>query len=169
MGIKRTVNRARIGRNGICSSGWHSIEIESTLERAAEVEAQILEDCKSCCFQERDFFALKLGLEEAIINAVKHGNKLDPNKHVHIQYRVTPERVDVEIEDEGPGFNPAAVPDPTDEAHLDVPGGRGLLLMRAYMSNVVFNSAGNKVTLTKFNDNPPTASPAAPQQRVAYG
>jgi serine/threonine-protein kinase RsbW len=53
----------------------------------------------------------------------------------------------VEIEDRGPGFDPGAVPDPTLEQNLEIPSGRGLMLMRAYMTSVTFNPAGNRVRL----------------------
>ena len=84
---------------------------------------------------------------------------MNPEKHVRVQYCVTPRRVDVLVEDEGPGFNPAAIADPTASENLCVDHGRGILLMRAYMNSVVFSPSGNRVTLTKFNDAvPPQAS-----------
>ncbi len=131
---------------------WITVEFCSCLNKARCVECEILNACKDHHFREEDLFAIKLALEEALVNAVKHGNKLDPQKIVRIQYRVANHRVDITIEDQGPGFNPAELPDPTAEENLEMTSGRGILLMRAYMSCVVFNPAGNKVTLTKFND-----------------
>jgi len=131
---------------------WTVVAFGSCLSKAEEVEDAIVARCRACCFSEHDIFALKLALEEALVNACKHGNKMDPCKQVKVQYRITPQRVDVAVEDEGCGFNPGEVADPTTDENLEKCHGRGLLLMRAYMSNVVFNSAGNKVTMTKFNE-----------------
>lgn len=131
---------------------WTSVVFASSLERAHQVEEDILACCRACCFADHDLFAIKLALEEALVNAVKHGNKLDPSKRVTVQYRCTPERLDVSIEDQGAGFKPCEVPDCTAEENLEVNHGRGILLMRAYMSNVVYNARGNKVSLTKFNE-----------------
>ncbi len=132
---------------------WISVEFCSCLNRARTVECEILDACKLHQFAEEDLFAIKLALEEALVNAVKHGNKLDPEKIVRIQYRVSNHRADIVVEDQGGGFDPAALPDPTTDENLEMASGRGILLMRYYMSSVVFNPQGNKVTLTKFNDN----------------
>jgi serine/threonine-protein kinase RsbW len=79
-----------------------------------------------------------------------------------LEERLVRERTDITIEDQGCGFNPAELPDPTADENLEMNHGRGILLMRAYMSSVVFNPQGNKVTLTKFNENyVPPASKAA--------
>jgi serine/threonine-protein kinase RsbW len=131
---------------------WTQIEFASSLERARQVEQEILDACQAHRFGEADLFGIRLALEEALVNAVKHGNKLDPAKVVRVHYRVTDQRADVAIEDQGAGFNPACLPDPTDDENLDRCCGRGILLMRAYMTSVVFNPQGNKVTLTKFNE-----------------
>lgn len=140
---------------------WVSVEFCSCMHKARTVECEILEACRQHRFEEGDLFAIKLALEEALVNAVKHGNKLDPEKRVRIQYRVADHRADITIEDQGPGFNPACLPDPTAEENLEMTSGRGILLMRAYMSSVVFNPQGNKVTLTKFNENYTPSNQAA--------
>lgn len=140
---------------------WVAARFETCLQKARKVEEAILEECKNVGFPEHDLFAIKLAVEEALVNAVKHGNCNDKSKCVKVQYRITPERCDITIEDEGPGFDPACVPDPTDDANIEENHGRGILLMRAYMSSVVYSPSGNRVTLTKFNDNAPTANQAA--------
>lgn len=132
---------------------WTEIDFSSCLHKARDVECEILAACEKNGFGEADLFAIKLSLEEALVNAVKHGNKLDPAKHVRVHYRVCSQRMDVTIEDEGPGFNPAELADPTADENLERCCGRGILLMRAYMTSVVFNPQGNKVTLTKLNEN----------------
>jgi serine/threonine-protein kinase RsbW len=101
-------------------------------------------------FGERDVFSVKLALEEALVNAIKHGNQMDRTKHVWISYRVQAERFDIIITDEGPGFDPEDVPDPTAIENLERPCGRGLMLMRYYMNEVAYNTHGNTVSMTKL-------------------
>lgn len=132
---------------------WYNLEFPSCIEEGRRVEEKIISQCHKFAYTDRDIFALKLALEEALSNAIRHGNKSNPEKHVHVKYRITHRRTDVVIEDEGCGFDPACLPDPTTEENICRNCGRGVLLMRAYMNNVVFNPSGNSVTLTKFNEN----------------
>ena len=143
---------------------WADVSFCSCLHKARDVENEILAACEKHHFGDGDLFALKLALEEALVNAVKHGNKMDPAKQVRVHYRVCDQRADITIEDQGEGFNPAELPDPTADENIDRCCGRGILLMRAYMSSVVFNPQGNKVTLTRFNE-----SYTAPSSRAALG
>src|SRR5262249_43293465 len=92
---------------------------------------------------------LRLALEEAIVNAVKHGNGYDPAKRVQVRYSVSAERVLAEVEDQGTGFDPARVPDPTAPENLERSCGRGLFLIRAYVTWVRYNERGNCITLCK--------------------
>jgi serine/threonine-protein kinase RsbW len=100
-------------------------------------------------YSERDVFAVRLAMEEALVNAIKHGNGGDPGKEVRVSYEVTDERVLAEVEDQGPGFDPTSVPDPLLPENMERPCGRGLLLIRAYMTWVRYNDRGNRVTLCK--------------------
>ena len=97
----------------------------------------------------RDVFAVHLAVDEALVNAIHHGNAMDKAKHVRFCCRLSPQKIRVEITDEGPGFDPASLPDPTDPAHLGCPRGRGVMLMRAFMSRVEFCNPGNHVVLEK--------------------
>ncbi len=111
-----------------------------------EIERALL----SCSFEEREIFCIKLALEEALVNAIKHGNQMDRTKKVHIQFRVAADRFEVRIADEGRGFNPGEVPNPLAVENLERPSGRGLLLMRYYMTEVVFHPPGNRVWMSKL-------------------
>ena len=82
---------------------------------------------------DHDTFGIHLAVEEALANAIKHGNQFDQAKHMKVVCCIRPERCFIEITDEGPGFDPSAVPDPTEPAQLDVPSGRGLMLMWSFM------------------------------------
>jgi serine/threonine-protein kinase RsbW len=100
-------------------------------------------------YPSRDVAGLRLALEEAVVNGLRHGNGGDPRKQVVVRYCVTAEEVLAEVEDEGPGFDPGRVPDPTLPENLGRPGGRGLLLMRHYLTWLRFSGRGNRVTLCK--------------------
>jgi serine/threonine-protein kinase RsbW len=100
-------------------------------------------------FGDRDLFAVKLALEEALVNAIKHGHNYDESKTACFRYEVMNDRVVMEVEDEGPGFNPDGVPDPLAEENWERSSGRGLFLMRTYLTSVDYNERGNQVTLCK--------------------
>ena len=109
----------------------------------------VMERLKALHYDERTQFAVRLCLEEALINALKHGNRMDRTKHITCTFRADEEGVRASVEDEGDGFHPDAVPDPTLPENLEVSHGRGLLLMRSYMDRVEFSNRGRKVTLYK--------------------
>ncbi len=125
------------------------VTIPSDPVEARRVQDDIEQLLKAQHVGERDLFGIKLALEEALVNAIKHGNQMDRSKKVRIAYRVSPERFDIHIADEGPGFDPADVPDPTAVENLERPCGRGLWLMRAYMTDVAFVGRGNAVQMSK--------------------
>ena len=72
-------------------------------------------------------------------------------KQVRIVCKLSPNLLRIEIADQGPGFDPQDVPDPTADENLEKPGGRGVMLMRAYMDKVTFNRRGNRVSMVKLN------------------
>jgi serine/threonine-protein kinase RsbW len=110
---------------------------------------KMLRQLESLRWARRDIFGVHLAVDEALVNAMLHGNAMDEKKHVQFLCRVSPKKVRVEISDEGPGFDPDRVPDPTSPSHLGEPGGRGVLLMRAFMSRVEFRNRGSRVVLEK--------------------
>lgn len=99
-------------------------------------------------WDEASVFAVRLSLEEALANAFRHGNQGDPTKHVRVHYSIDSERIALAVEDEGDGFDHRAVPDPTDDANLEIPSGRGIMLIRAYMSSVGFVPPGNRLEMS---------------------
>lgn len=129
-----------------------SFVIVSRFDEIQPVEDAILHACAEYGFDESARFAIKLAMEEALTNAIKHGNAMDPNKNVHVKYQVDPEQLELSVRDEGPGFHPAHVPDPTHIDNLEKPSGRGIMLMRAYMTDVWYDQAGTTVTMIKHRD-----------------
>ena len=128
------------------------VVISSDPGEARRVQDEIEGFLKHHQFSEKEVFCIRLALEEALINAIKHGNRLDRNKKVHITYHILPERFDVVITDEGQGFDPNDVPDPTAIENLERPCGRGLMLMRYYMSTVSFAASGNSVFMSRLRN-----------------
>lgn len=126
--------------------------IPSEPGRARPIHEEVERALRANHFTDRDIFGVKLALEEALVNAIAHGNGRDPNKRVRVAYRVTPERFDVLVADEGPGFDPDGVPDCTAPENLERPCGRGVMLMRHYMNAVRFNASGNTVFMTRLRN-----------------
>jgi serine/threonine-protein kinase RsbW len=98
---------------------------------------------------DQEVFSVRLALEEALVNAIKHGNEMDRSKKVYVSYRMWGDRLEVRITDEGKGFDPSDVPDPTAIENLERPCGRGLMLMKHYMTEVEYNGSGNSVSMAK--------------------
>ncbi len=125
------------------------VTIPSDTAAGQAVQERIVNRLEELEFPPRDVFGMRLALEEALVNAIKHGNGMDPEKSVRVTCRIDEAMVRVEIEDEGPGFDVSDVPDPTAEENLERPCGRGIMLMRAFMTRVEYNSKGNCLTLEK--------------------
>ena len=92
-------------------------------------------------------FAVRTAIEEALANAIHHGNANDPQRRVTIEYTADETSIEIAIEDEGVGFDAASVPDPTRPENVDIPSGRGIMLMRVYMTEVDFTTTGNRVRM----------------------
>jgi serine/threonine-protein kinase RsbW len=123
-----------------------------SLHRAEEVVPlldEVVATLAALGYSDRDCGGVRLALEEAIVNGLRHGNRWDPAKRVRVGYRAGPNTMLAVVEDEGPGFDPESVPDPTLAENLERPGGRGLLLMRHSMTWVCFPPPGNRVLLAK--------------------
>jgi anti-sigma regulatory factor (Ser/Thr protein kinase) len=133
-------------------------------------------------FDEDTADRVAVALTEALVNGIQHGNlELDSrlrredeatydrtaefrrrrppyrDRRLHVRSRLSRREAVYVIRDEGPGFDPSALPDPTNPAHLERTTGRGLLLIRAFMDEVGFNRAGNQIALLKRRTTPPNA------------
>jgi len=125
------------------------VTISSDPAEARRIQDDIERLLQARHINEHDVFSVKLALEEALVNAIKHGNQMDRTKKVHIVYQLHADRFEIRISDDGTGFDPCDVPDPTAFENLERPCGRGLMLMRHYMTEVAFNDRGNGVTMSK--------------------
>ena len=109
-------------------------------------------------YPQQDLFAVRLAINEALVNAIEHGNRSDPNKKVSIACRIDRERAEITVTDQGAGFEPRSVPDCTADENLCKTCGRGIAMMRGFMDTVEFEGKGNTVRLVKFRSDLQTAS-----------
>lgn len=148
-------NRRRGGGAGShgagSAAGLFRATIPSDFNAARDVQDRILQDVERHGYSDESTFALRIALEEAMVNAIRHGNGLDPAKKVHVQSRVTPRRAEITIEDEGPGFDRSHIPDPTHDDNLHKPSGRGILLIETYMDAAQWSRGGRRLRMVKEN------------------
>ena len=126
--------------------------IHSDFAAGYEVQRRILAAAVRQGFGDHSLFALKIALEEALVNAIKHGNKLDPAKRITIEASISPKQAEICIEDEGTGFDRGSVPDPLCTENLEKSSGRGILLIESYMSEVTWDHGGRRVRMVKKNE-----------------
>jgi serine/threonine-protein kinase RsbW len=127
-----------------------SCKLQSTEQRVQQMIQELLASLEQFEFSEDSIFAIHLALEEAFLNAVKHGNHNDSDKSIDVECLITPEKFDISISDEGFGFDPDGIPDPRCNGNLYKASGRGILLIQSYMDVVEYNSRGNCVHMIKY-------------------
>lgn len=147
---KKTAARSNDAAESNSADGEFHVSIPSDTAAGQEVQEHIVKLLEGMNYPDRDVFGVRLALEEALVNAIKHGNRMDPDKMVRVQCRISVDRVVIEITDEGQGFSLDDVPDPTDDENLERPCGRGIMLMRHFLNSVTYNDVGNKVVLEKI-------------------
>ncbi len=125
--------------------------IPSDFEAGQAVIERMMAMIDDAGFPPRDMFGIRLSVDEAVVNAIKHGNQMSPDKTVRIDFQLTERGVRIEIEDQGAGFRPEEVPDPTSDENIERPNGRGLMLMREFMTRIEFSPKGNRVVLEKLH------------------
>ena len=104
--------------------------------------------------------AVELALEEALNNAVVHGNRIDPEKLVQVLCHCDGKGISIAVKDQGQGFDPDTVPDPLSPENLSADHGRGIWLMRAAMDEVSFENLGTEVHMRKARTYQPRTEPA---------
>lgn len=108
----------------------------------------VMSRCATCeSYARRLNLNFRVGLTEALANAMLYGNAADPSKSVMVEVSLADGCLQAVVKDQGTGFDPAAIPDPTHPENLNRPCGRGLFLMRQLLDEVMFNDRGNEVTL----------------------
>ncbi len=128
----------------------YHIEIESDPNNLITVEEFVNYFAKDLGLDNERFAALLLAVTEATTNAIIHANKCDVNKLVSVDVEVDKTKIIIKITDEGEGFDPSIVPDPTQPENLLKDSGRGVYLMRVYMDELKYNitPTGTETILT---------------------
>ena len=111
--------------------------------------------------KERLRLNLRVGMTEALANAMLYGNGRDPRKRVRIDAKVAKGSLTIRVTDEGRGFNPATISDPTVGRNRMRAGGRGIFLIRKLMDEVEFNDRGNSITMVLFSESSQNARESA--------
>ncbi len=128
------------------------IELPSRIESVDEAAMMADEYAKSCGCSDEITFAVDLAIRESVANAVKHGNKFDESKTVHLTLHDKPDGFEITVRDFGTGFSVEDIPDPTDAENLLKANGRGILFMRSFMDEVEWENpadGGLKVKMLK--------------------
>jgi len=125
-------------------------ELPTRLEIIPETIDELFRGVDKSLFSENDSFHIKLCLEEALVNAMKHGNKLDPNLNVELTVETEPKALTITIVNQGEGFDHKSIDDPTKEHNLRKPSGRGVFIIKTHMDQVEFFDQGRGIKMTKF-------------------
>jgi len=126
--------------------------LPSHIEAVADGAAAATDFIQSCGVGEEAAFGIDMAVREAITNAMVHGNKEDEAKTVEVTLNCLGRELEIEVRDQGKGFDPTRIPDPTDPANILKTSGRGIFLMRTFMDEVQWSmrpEGGTTVRMTK--------------------
>ncbi len=125
------------------------VRVPSSLEYVEETIAMVYEHCLACGVAEHvASFRVRVVLSEALGNAIMYGNAMNPEKYVLVRVDVRETVVMLQVEDEGQGFDPSLVPDPTTPERIEEIDGRGIFLIRKLVDDISFNERGNAICMT---------------------
>ncbi len=128
-----------------------AIVLESRIEAVDQAEAAALRAAESAGFAENDQHSIAMAVREITVNAVLHGNQLQPDKRVRLEFDSQPGELVISILDQGRGFQPGEIPDPLSPENIMRQSGRGIFLARAFMDSVELQPSpnGTRVVLRK--------------------
>jgi serine/threonine-protein kinase RsbW len=112
------------------------LSLPSRIDTVATAAAAVAEFLNRSGISEEAVFGIDMAVREAVTNAVIHGNRQDENKTVDVTLKSSPDAVEISVHDQGPGFNPDEVPDPTAAENILKSSGRGIFFMRTFMDEV---------------------------------
>jgi serine/threonine-protein kinase RsbW len=124
------------------------LKIESSVDKLCLVEKTIDEVSKEIGVKRGHYGKVLISILEAVNNAIVHGNKGDPGKYVFIEIDYNKEKLRIRVTDEGQGFKPVSIPDPTHPENIESVNGRGIFLMKKLSDGIRFSKKGNSVTMT---------------------
>lgn len=123
--------------------GVRRLTIPSALAMAHRAEAMTEEVVKWAGLSGEEEECVCMAVMEAVVNAILHGNREDPQKQVDVEFDVQPQRISITVRDQGTGFDPDRVPDPRAPENLLKPSGRGILMIRTCMDEVEIRPSGS--------------------------
>jgi serine/threonine-protein kinase RsbW len=129
-------------------AGWCVLHLRERWE-IPELLDTVVAVLTAAGFSRDESLETRLALEEALCNALQHGNRGDPSKRAWLRYRLEGEWFLAEVEDQGEGFDPAGIRNPVAPENVGRPCGRGLLLMSHATTWLRFNARGNRVRMGK--------------------
>lgn len=129
-------------------------KIPSELDAGHAVIEELMSALETLGWEGRDVFHIQMAIEEAVVNAIEHGNNRDESKQVHVVFHVNRERAELSVTDQGQGFDHRNVADPTEDDRIDQPRGRGVMLIRELMTESTYNEVGNGVWMLKLRSQP---------------
>tara|TARA_B100000315_G_C14504571_1_gene553970 strand:- start:18 stop:416 length:399 start_codon:yes stop_codon:yes gene_type:complete len=121
-----------------------------TLSEVPQLTQKILTKLEQFCSDKDILFDIKLSFEEALINAIKYGNKLDKNKPVIIKIEASQDKICFEIKDQGQGYDYQNLALPTEDENLEKLSGRGVYLIKNFMDEVEFLDNGSRIRMVKY-------------------
>ncbi len=135
----------------LLKNGKYTFSFPSDIKYLEEAESKIVQVAEECNFNESDTDDICIAATEIINNAIHHGNKGDKNKQVTLIISADDDTLRITIQDEGEGFDPAAIKDPLSPENLLSEGGRGIYLVHSLMDNVEYNvfENGSEVVIEK--------------------
>ena len=128
------------------------LDVASRIELLDTIQVTLSHLAGLAGFDEEAVHYMSVAVRESVVNAIKHGNKLDEARRVSIEFLVQDNALEISVQDQGAGFDPGQVPDPVAEENLLKAYGRGIFFMRSFMDDVSFAfpaRGGTKVTMVK--------------------
>jgi serine/threonine-protein kinase RsbW len=126
------------------------LEIASRIDLLETVQAVLSQISGIVGFDEEAVHYMSVAVRESVVNAIKHGNRLDESKRVALEFTLLPAALDVQVRDDGSGFDPSGVPNPVAPENLLKADGRGIFFMRSFMDEVSYSFPRGGGTLVRM-------------------
>jgi serine/threonine-protein kinase RsbW len=127
---------------------YKKLKIESKMSNLRIIENAIDEITGSIGISQDNYGKVMVAALEAVNNAITHGNKADPDKFVEVEIEFENDEIKITVTDQGEGFHPENIPDPTLPENIEELSGRGVFLMKKLADSILFNDTGNSVTMS---------------------
>ena len=128
-------------------------KLPSRLEIVPQFVPAVIEKLEKSGLSKEELFDVKLCLDEALVNAIKHGNKFSSEHHVEVEAEITGDRLIIQVRDLGQGYDYTKIPNPTEKSNLEKNHGRGVFLIKTLMDKVEHFDSGRTIKMVKFLKN----------------